>query len=76
MTKRNVQVLLQDGLLSYAYLAQPFVGKNEQGETTYTYTLHAPSRETRYASGPLSQDRAFPRLAVLKLQHGFRSTRG
>ncbi len=40
MTKKNVQVLLQDGLLSYAYLAQPFVGKNEQGETTYTYTTH------------------------------------
>ncbi len=41
MTQRNVQVMLEDVLLSYAYLAQPFVGKNEQGETTYTYTAHA-----------------------------------
>lgn len=38
---RNIPVVLQDVLLSYAYLAQPFVGKNEAGETTYTYTTHA-----------------------------------
>ncbi len=39
--ERNVAVLLEDVMLSYAYLAEPFVGKNERGETTYTYTTHA-----------------------------------
>ncbi len=41
MSARNVQVILQDVLLSYAYLASPFQGKNENGEITYTYTTHA-----------------------------------
>jgi hypothetical protein len=39
--RKNVPVVLQDVLLSYAYLAQPFVGKDEAGNTTYTYTTHA-----------------------------------
>ncbi len=39
--ERNVPVLLEDVRLSYAYLATPFQGKNDQGEVTYTYTTHA-----------------------------------
>lgn len=41
MNERNVPVLLQDVLLSYAYLASPFVGKDDNGNPTYTYTTHA-----------------------------------
>lgn len=38
---RNVSVLLTDVLLSYAYLAQPYVGKPEPGKTPKaTYTTH------------------------------------
>lgn len=39
---RNVSVLLTDVLLSYAYLAQPYVGRPEPGKTPKaTYTTHS-----------------------------------
>ncbi len=39
---RNVPVLLTDVLLSYAYLAQPYIGKPEPGKTPKaTYTTHS-----------------------------------
>ncbi len=41
MNERNVSLLLQDVRLSYAYLANPFVGKDDNGNATYTYTTHA-----------------------------------
>lgn len=33
-------IVLRDVLLSYAYLAQPFVGKNSEGKETKTYCAH------------------------------------
>ncbi len=38
---RNVSVLLQDVLLSYAYLAQPYAGKNDDGSVKLSYVTHA-----------------------------------
>lgn len=38
---RNATVLLTDVLLSYAYLAQPYGSKNDDGSVKLTYTTHA-----------------------------------
>ncbi len=41
MNNRNVTVLIEDVLLSYAYLAQPYVGKPEPGKAPKaSYTTH------------------------------------
>ncbi len=41
MNERNASVLLEDCLLSYCYVGEPFQGKNDQGQPTFTYTVHA-----------------------------------
>lgn len=38
---RNISVLLTEVRLSYAYLATPFVGRNDNGSSKASYTAHA-----------------------------------
>jgi len=38
---RNISVLLPEVRLSYAYLAQPYVGRNDDGNAKSSYTAHA-----------------------------------